>query len=465
MSRSAIAWILGVTLAASAPPAGAARPLPPVEKLVTDFETADKAHNNGKGDSESPDSSSLGWGESGWLRNYWEVYELTGQTRWWDKIIDHFDRMIAHLTDHDGDGFKSWQTKRYSTALIRAEALHNRGTAAIQVPTPKLFDGKKAAQVADRRYLVEFLDARTFRLRNAATLKVLTDKVSYKSGQAITIAPNVQVTITGKPEQGDTFSIWTTAPRPIEYVVHQGMVLKPVAWFIEAALKRPSGDAYHKKAKDYLAVIEKHFLLGNEKYWTDTGDGAGAYRFTPEPTERYPNRILPHNQYLALARAWLILADATGNDLYRRRAEAMAKNFKRALRDVDGAYEWDYWDWIENGKPDSSRAEDSSHGTIDVGFVIEAARRGVVFTDGDARCLAKTMTSRMWNGSTDAPRFGDRVDTNVGDRLPLVDWVDLGKWDPRIFDLLTAALMAGPETPDRAWRIITLLNARKRAKR
>lgn len=436
--------------------------IPTIEQVVAAFEAADKACNDGKGHSESPDSGTLGWGESTWLRTYWELYELTGQTRWWDKIIEHFERMIAHMTDHDGDGFKSWQTRTYSTALIRAEPLHNRGTATLSVKQAKIFNNEQAREVTGHRYLVEFIDEKTYTVRDATAGKVLVPREPYKSGKSIAVAPHVVITLAGGPVQGDMFSVSTTAPGPVEYVVHQGMVLTPVARFIEAVLKRSPEDRYHVKAREFLAVIERHFLEGNEKYWIDTGDGAGAYRFTPDPTERYPNRILPHNQYLAPARTWLILADATGKALYRQRATAMAKNFKRALRLTEGAYEWYYWDWIENGKPDHSGMEDTSHGHIDVGFVVEAARRGVVFDAEDARRLANTLLGRMWNGSMTDPRFGSHVNTSKGNSLPVVDWIDLCQWDPKVFDVIATAVMTRCDRTEQATLLPTVLAVKQR---
>ncbi len=460
MSRILLSlWITVILIA----PAAEAAPLPPLAELVDDFKARDQAYNDGKGDSESAASNTLGWGESSWLLSYGYLYELTGDTHWWDKITAHFDRMIANLTDHDGDGYKSWQTKRYSTALVRAEPLHNRGTATIDVPTAKIMKGKDAAEVTGHRYLVVFHDDDSYAIRNATTGKELVTKAAYESGKPITVAPHVVVKIAGKARQGDTFCIWTTAPEAIEYVVHQGMVLMPVSHFVEAALKRPKGDRYRAKAEEYLPVIEKHFLIGNEKSWIDTLGGAGAYRFSPEPTQRYPNRILPHNQYLAIARAWLVLADATQNDLYRKRAVAMAKNFERALRVVDDAYEWYYWDWVENGRPDHSGYEDRSHGHIDVGFVVDAIRRGVVFDDTDGERLAKTLIEKMWNGSRDDPLFGHRVSSDKDPGLTVIDWAELCQWDPRILDLMTTAVMKRKPSLTRTRNLIALHVAKKRA--
>jgi len=443
-------------------PATTAPELPGLDQVVTAFEATDKACNDGKGLSESADSGSLGWGESRWLRNYWEMYELTGQTRWWDKMIEHFGRMLANMTDHDNDGYLSWQTRTYSVALIRAELLHNRGTTTCEVARSRIPLNKDARQVTGHRYLIEFNKDTTFSIRDATTGKTLATNQHYQSGKAITVEPHVQVKLTGQPCPGDTFCIWTTAPQLVEYVVHQGMVLTPMARFIEVALKRPPDDRYHAKAREFLSVIEKHFLEGNEKYWIDSENGAGAYRFTKDPTERFPNRILPHNQYLALAHTWLILADATGKELYRRRATAMAKNFKHALRIVENAYEWNYWDWIENGKPDHSGIEDTSHGSIDVGFLVEAARRHVVFDDEDARRLTRTLLRRMWNGSTTDPRFGRNVNTTQGDAVPIRSWIELGQWDPAAFNIIARSVMTHRSEEDRATAMPTVLAARKR---
>jgi hypothetical protein len=156
------------------------------------------------------------------------------------------------------------------------------------------------------------------------------------------------------------------------------------------------------------------------------------------------------------------LADATGKEAYRRRATAMAKNFKRSLRLVDGAYEWNYWDWIEDGKSGHSGVEDSSHGSIDVGFIVEAARRGVVFYADDARRLAKTLLDRMWNRSTTDPQFGSQVNTSKGGELPVRDWTDLCQWDPKILDVIATAVMKRRAGAERATALPMVLAAKRR---
>ena len=86
----------------------------------------------------------------------------------------------------------------------------------------------------------------------------------------------------------------TWGPAPLEYAVHEGMILYPVAQFIELALKDPRLQGrYEEKARSYLQLIEERVLQKQERYWLDVAPGMGAYRFTVSPSERFPNRVMP----------------------------------------------------------------------------------------------------------------------------------------------------------------------------
>ena len=73
-----------------------------VKEMVEAFSKYDREHKKGRGESESADSGSLGWGESGFLDAYAKLYEVTGETRWLDKIADHFDRILGQHLQHVG---------------------------------------------------------------------------------------------------------------------------------------------------------------------------------------------------------------------------------------------------------------------------------------------------------------------------------------------------------------------------
>jgi hypothetical protein len=438
---------------------------PPLDTAarVAEFRAWDLAFHGGRGESDSSDSGVLGWGEAPWLRAYWDLYEATADLYWLDKIIDHFDRIVAHLTDPAGGGFRPWTTPTYSTALIWAAPFHNRGTATISVPTPKLFDGSQAAQVTGHQYHLEFIDSEHLRLEDWTTPTVLQESLAYRPGEGIEVAPFVRVVIDGPAEPGDTFYVQTVAPEPLEYLVHQGQLFYPISLFIERALTQPLGEAYQRKAREYLQLLERQFLLRHERWWIDTGPDSGAYRFTHDWTERYPNRILPHNQYGALARTWLVLAAVSDNPLFRRRGEAMVRNFQKALEPRGQAWVWHYWDWIENGQPDHSGYEDTSHAALSVGLAVEAGRRGL-FDEATMRRFAHTLLDLMWNGSLEEPTIGSRVDTREGDTFIVNDWINLCDWEPQVFEVMWALYRRkSPDNPGlRMLYLPALLAAQKR---
>jgi hypothetical protein len=240
----------------------------------------------------------------------------------------------------------------------------------------------------------------------------------------------------------------TRAPEPLEYTVHQGMIAYPVAQFIAAAKSNPALQArFGQEAEAFLAFINKNLFEKNEAEWLDLGDMGGAYRFQPKVTDRFPNRVMPHNQFAALARAWLVLKDVPGaHPLMAQRAEAMVRYFRRHLELEAGknAWRWHYWDWTEYGVPGHSGFEDTSHAAINVSLAVVAARRGVLFTDEDMVRLANTWLKVMWNQDVAKPKMAAAVDgRDPHDFSPLlVGWSELAQWDRQAYDLALQAFLA-----------------------
>ena len=81
------------------------------EALAKQFVGFDVSLNAGKGYSENPSSATLAWGESYYLNAYVKMYRTTRNTRWLNKLVDHFDRMVANMSDHDGDGVPGWHNE------------------------------------------------------------------------------------------------------------------------------------------------------------------------------------------------------------------------------------------------------------------------------------------------------------------------------------------------------------------
>ncbi|MFH1570647.1 MAG: hypothetical protein ABIL09_21835, partial [Gemmatimonadota bacterium] len=317
---------------------------------------------------------------------------------------------------------------------LETRPLHNRGTGRLELRDDRVWATRGGAGVEDAELVLEVLDGGRCRLRRSESGQVLAE-APFRSGQDLDLLPPFCLALAGRHRPGDGYLIRAFAPRPLEYVVHQGQFLYPMALFCELALGQPGLKRYRPVARAWIDALAE-LARAHERDWLDMGRGAGAYRFSVSPSQRYPNRILPHNQYLSLARAFAVLAPR--RRLFAERAAAMGQWFRRNLRRVGSAYEWHYWDWIEGDEPGHSAVEDTSHGHIDIAFAVEACRRGLVFRPVDLRRFAATLLDRMWNGSLEEPRLAHRVDGEPGDARAFRGWVDLAQWEPRVWDALWA---------------------------
>ncbi|MGQ9731141.1 MAG: hypothetical protein ACUVX8_07680 [Candidatus Zipacnadales bacterium] len=399
----------------------------------------------GLGHSNATTSGGLAWGESTFLRNYILCYQVTGDTYWLDKVIDHFDRMVENLADPDGDGYLAWSDVDYSVGLVEVSPQGEIGDLIIEPRSQRPYVKRGGEFVTGHEYRIEFIAADVLRVVDITVAEELAT-LPYADPTTIEAIPGAKLTIKGPGKLGAAFRVTTRAPEPCEYQVHDGMVTYPIAQFIEVAYTEASlPPKYHAKAQQYAALIDKHFFEKWERTWVDLPNGAGVYKFSSNPTQRFPSTSLPHNQYLALARTWLVLQAIPAlqhRDQYRKRATEMALYFKQNLREQNGAYVWNYWDPLPHEEGIIPYVEDASHATIDISFVIEAAARGIVFTSQDIQRFAATYSELMWNGSLENPRFGPRVNTNNGDARPWWEWIQLGRASEKVCDIAAAIYAA-----------------------
>lgn len=416
-----------------------------IPSLIEKYQLSDALDNDGRGRSDATTSGGLGWGESGYLRRYMMCYFVTQDTYWLDKVVDHFDRMLGALTDHDGDGMRSWQDIAYSAGLVDIE--YAKRGADLSVSTPngdrRVYYRRGGEDITGHDYALEFSSATRYTFSDTTDRKLLGTG-DYTDPTTLELLPGSPLKISGTAQTGDKVLVRTRACEPCEYQVHDGMVTYPVAQFIEHVRMRDDLDPrYRAKADEYLDVLHRHFVLRWEKTWREVPPEAGVYVFSDNPTQRFPGYSLPHNQYLAPARTCLVLSGLGGYEgaaLCAERARKMAAYFKRNLELTDtGAYVWNYWDPLP-GEEVKRHVEDCGHGTIDIGFALEAVHRGVVFTHDDLKCFASTYVDVMWDGNAESPSFGSRVDTNKGGKSAWWEWIQLAEGDVRVWDLAMSVL-------------------------
>ena len=420
---------------------------------IASYQMWDAGHRGGIGSSDRTTSGGLGWGEASFLRSYMLCYKVSRDPYWLDKLIDHFDRMVGNLSDPEGDGYQAWRDVAYSVGLVKVEPDGNVGDMTAEPERERVYVNRGGELVTGHVYRLEMPAADKLRVVDATPGEEL-ETLDYADPTVVETIPGVKLTVKGAGVAGAAFVVKTTAPDECEYQVHDGMVTYPVAQFIEEVTTTKGLDAqYREKADEYAAILHKHFFEKWESTWVDLPDGSGLYKFSKNPTQRFPDTSLPHNQFLALGRTWVVLKDVPGlehGDLYLDRATRMAKYFHQYLKANGDAYVWNYWDPLPEEEGISRHIEDFSHATIDIGFAVEAADRGVVFTVEDLRRFARTYSEVMWNGDEAKPRFGARVDTNEGDKNAWSEWILLGAASERVCDLASAIYLAGGRPPTRA---------------
>lgn len=180
--------------------------------------------------------------------------------------------------------------------------------------------------------------------------------------------------------------------RHFVWAVHTGMIIEPMARFAAIVLKDPSWPSrYRSDALFFLQTAIESDAEHEDQFRPGPGlDEAHLYGL-------FLNKHLPLNQQNTLARAWLWLADGTGDAKYLDRTRRLATFFKNRIRtESDGAYTWEYWPPLEGA---GVKFEDVSHAAINADFLVRCAERGLVFGVADRVRLEKTLLTRVLVGA------------------------------------------------------------------
>ncbi len=437
--------VVAVLALAVAGAAFAAPDMTSVDSALRDRVVAwDKEDGGGKF-YKSTDSSDLGWSESGMLATYYHMYAVTNDTRWLDRIAQHADVVFANATK-DSRGHFGWYTSKFSKAFAKvAAAKGNKGDGTPASKDLALNGMDIVPKVTGHRYTLTALGDNQFSLHDDTTNETVDTSVVKDARMLKIKVSEFEVHLVGDPQPGDKFTVVTTAPESVDYVVHEGMLFWPIASFVETVLADKLLDSrYGDAARRYLKMMDERIIPCWEDRWRDFAGGGGAYLATNVPTHRFPDTVLPHNQYLAMGRAFFVLYRITGKKVYLDRATKMARFFHSKLRRTTDGYIWNYWD---PGRPEDAsgmpmqRVEDSSHASIDIAFAVDAFEMGVVFTKEDLQLMAATYVKHVWNQSKTNPLFGQTLDRAAdpegkSDGKFAAGWQMLRRYSPEVTDAI-----------------------------
>ncbi len=182
------------------------------------------------------------------------------------------------------------------------------------------------------------------------------------------------------------------------HVVHNGVLIAPILWFVNTVRRDPALSTYAAKAEEYLTAAEATAAAFSSDYKTSGSTGyythpAGmAALGTCEGTDyaTLAGTQLPYNMMLAMMRAHLNLARAqeaanppeSGAAANLTQATRIAERFRAALDYHAGTQSY-YWNYLAGGRP-----EDTAHAAVDIRAADHAHREGVVFNGADMTRLA-----------------------------------------------------------------------------
>ncbi|MFI6906564.1 hypothetical protein ACIBKY_35255 [Nonomuraea sp. NPDC050394] len=444
-------------------------------------------------------SATLAWGESYIMRSYLDVYRVTQDTAWLDKLVTHADTVIANADDVDGDGFLGWSTERYSPVEIANTGFESGdgalptswtrfqdtgshvhrttdavvGTQSVRVVSDqtkwkKLYQNVNSAYEGGSTYVLRGWGKKAgsvtgrIVLRNGSTTICALDYTStswtFKQVECKlpTGGPQLRVwlehasyTVAGSASFDDV-----KLSGRFPYMVHDAMIGIPMAEFSRLVTQTPALSGYSAKAAVYRDFLETEIVPRWEQstYLGNTWNGT-TFRQPPNVdtlSHTGTGNDLPFNMALGFANLLTVLHSINGDPAYLSRANAVTQWAKSNLVNSGGAYIWNYGTY-------TTMKEDLSHANVDLSAFLESYRRGQVMTTADMIALKNTLKLKMWNGSATAPVFSLRVDGTGaanGTDYFLHSWIELTEWDPQVKALVAAKYTNF--TPTSSSHLITL---------
>lgn len=437
------------------------------------------------------------WGQSAVMRTYPMAYRAWGDPRYLSMLIGDADLLLSErdsergVVDWRGLSLPAWRhAGQYTAGSV--DVPDTRGLPVLRLRigvSPGPTNGKRGLATIShdltpgRFTIVAVRESDKRQTDTFSNLSLDPASPDYIVNRLYWAAPNLN-RITALDLRADSGE--DALPAAGEYLltadfsygyVDTGVLIQPLAdfaatvradrriWHRPISAPRPGARpiTYRDKAEEYIAAAEAALAI-HDHAWRDNSDGEGWYVILPEHPSSWAGSDLPHNQNLAMAKAYLLLANATDNNAYRDRAEALLRRFKNDLTKNDPAntptdglppFNWSYNDprglfyrgWTREDhvsdripySPGYKATEDISHATLDVAAAATGVRNGIEFTDADMRRFARTFNEKIVKrNDKDEDEIIFSVDVagggTTGNFGLAGDWARLQPWDQQVYD-------------------------------
>ncbi len=246
----------------------------------------------------------------------------------------------------------------------------------------------------------------------------------------------------------DDLEQWTT-----DSLLGEAMALRPVVLMSREILRTPAlKEKYGAKAESYLRLSQQVYEKWDKRgAWRETKDGGvigvvlpfGIDQKSGGWTASYLTRnapgngfSLPDNKANLISRWLLAMFDATGNPIYKERAEKWFRIMKSRMQaKPDGTFAiWNYW---QPAGPWDYKADGSTkhwvgihpnpgYYEIDLGGIVDACEHGLVFTRRDLEALAATAIAEKRYWTALAP-YDAQIQKHFEDTFQPDSWAGLAE--------------------------------------
>ncbi len=449
--------LLALLMIVFAEPATAAQ----VDLRATFDQAAEKVRASRAGKPVENLAGGIAWGNSYELDAYLEMYLATGDRAYLNQFMPLADAVCAARADRKGEldfqGHlrRGWLTAGHYTWSEPAVLLDADGKPSLELVTSLYaynnFLTIEVVPTADGQFDILVRDTRDGAMKGefrGLTMDTVEQKVNPEPAERDVLhvrrlgdkPPRAQVPFTPPPA------------KTALHGHHTGKIISPLAQFAalvkthpELADLKPQADAYLQCAEEVVPEMELS--------WTDLGD-RGYYSFERDIPFWCDGVPEPHNVLAHTGSAFVWLHDATGNPLYKKRAEQLATFIKGNLEPLpDGTWMFYYWfgvvhdgwqpeDNISTNMPawkGQKSPEDVSHGQLTVRLMRECADRGWVFNEDDLKRFARTFIERLYSDSPNGGTLWGTMRGAEGGRQGAYDsniygFMQLGPVDRQVYD-------------------------------
>lgn len=421
----------------------------------------------GQPDYPNENRGALAWGQSYILRSYLTMYAAFNDTHYLDLLCRNVDAIVKTrdsvrgVTDWRGESLPAWRAfAPYTAGDVDVSGAD--GTPVLRLRTALTFAEQVVGEIVHEsadRFTVTFTDTRTGLTdtfadvtMDAASPDFVVKRIYYASPTS-TRTTAVDLRSDNSPAMPQAGSYAMTSHHVI-FAVHTGMIAGPIAEFCHLVRRKPRlHRRYGAKAAHYLRVVRDAVAV-HDVEWRQNDVGEGWYDWEKGTPLGFDGCELPHNQYLALATTQVYLAGLVDDGPYRDRAVRMLTTFRNDLRTLENSYIYPYWwgkghlyngytqadnvsEWTPAYPNGARQIDDGSHAAISIAAAFAGYRSGLVFDESDMKRFAATYTDNLmaYDDNGDA-HVWYRVNgtANLGAQdLQAPRWVDLARWDERIF--------------------------------